>query len=166
MRGLVFTVCLLAALPMTAQASDAPNARTQALIAAFKAVKIPAEGAVLPDADREANAKTFAALDGFFDHETLVSVPVEPHLKAFEPAQLAAFKTMFWDTIRRIAYPNSGQFFREAKWSLEPAKIDGNRAHVVMSAILEAEDLETEVTFHWHRAKPNSGSTDSEADPV
>ncbi len=136
---------LVATAPAAAASAD-PIARTQALIAAFKQVTKPAEGASLTPAQRATNAKAFTALDAYFDRATLTSRPIAPNVAKFSAAQKAAFKETFWSLIRLVAYPDSGAFFKEAKWSLKPGKAP---LTVDLLAELEEEDMETTVTFYW-----------------
>ncbi|MBU0553358.1 ABC transporter substrate-binding protein [Myxococcota bacterium] len=146
--------CLILALltPLTLQAEpiDA-QARAEALIAAFKAVKAPHEGQALSAADLKANEAAFLALDGFLDREALTHAPITPHAAHFKPEQLSAFKALFWQTLRLVAYPNSGAFFAAARYTLTPAKPSKEGFDVALHAVLEAEDLETDITLHWSR---------------
>ncbi len=147
-------VTLLMGLTARAEGPDAKQ-RTEALIKAFLAVKpMPEDGKALPEADRKSNAAVFEQLDGFFDYKELVSVPLAPHAKAFEAAQLEAAKKAFQELIRLIAYPDSGGFFKRAKYTLGPAKPgrDAQHADVTLEASLPEEDMETTVTFHWRKA--------------
>lgn len=141
-------------LPIAAQAATTFDARgqTEALIVAFKAVKRAEEGQKLSPADLKANEAAFKALDGFLDQAALVHGPLEPHVKAFKPKALEAFKARFWETLRLVAYPNSGAFFESAQYTLSDAKPDGARIQVAMHATLEAQDLETDVIFYWGAA--------------
>ena len=133
----------------TALAKETPWSRTEGLIAAFQKVKSAPEGAKLSEADRAANAATFRELDGFFDQERLTTEPLAPHREKLGPDQLVRFRKVFWQAIRIIVYPDSGAFFREAKWSLKAGKTGGD---IDLDARLEKEDLETRVTFHWRDA--------------
>lgn len=141
----------LAALTLPADglaAASAPGKeRTQSLIAAFKKVK-PDEGK-LTAAEKAANAKQFAELDGYLDFETLVSKPIAPRASKLSPAQLAEYKAKFRELIRLIAYPNSGEFFRDAKWTIKPERTQGELLTVPVDVRVPAEDLETVVEFQW-----------------
>ena len=85
----------------------------------------------------------------FFDRERLTGDPVAPHKDKFKPVELEQFRTLFWETIRLIAYPDSGAFFRDAKWTLDDATIQADRADVPLHARLEKEDVTTDLSFHW-----------------
>lgn len=130
-------------------APPTPMQRTEGLIIAFKAVKTAPEGKALAAADVKANAEAFKVLDGYLLEESITSAPLKPHLKAFSAAQLTQFKTLFWKTLRLIAYPDSGVFFKTAKYALKVGpKVDG-AATVTMHAELEEEDIELDVIFFW-----------------
>lgn len=137
------------ALPTPARAAaPAPGKeRTESLIAAFKKVK-PDDGK-LTAAEKAANARHFAELDGYLDFETLVSKPIAPRAAKLTPAQLADYKAKFRELIRLIAYPNSGEFFRDAKWKIGPEKVQGELLTVPVDVRVPAEDLETVVEFQW-----------------
>jgi ABC-type transporter MlaC component len=137
--------------PAPASATDpAPVLqRTEALINAFKQVKRAPEGTPLTAAQRAENAKTFAVLDGLLASEVISSTPITPHQAAFKPEQLETFKTLFWQTLRLVAYPDSGQFFEDAKYTLAAPVQSGLRFDIKMHAELEEQDIETDVVFHW-----------------
>ncbi|RYF36585.1 MAG: hypothetical protein EOO38_27495, partial [Cytophagaceae bacterium] len=74
-----------------AQAKDAPEARTQQLVAALQK-----QGAS-PDPATE------QALDGLFDFDRLSTDPIMPHRKALSAAQYKEFTGLFHDLIRSKA---------------------------------------------------------------
>lgn len=129
-----------------ARAADDPIARTRALVEAFKAVKKPAAGKTLSAAERAGNARAFTALDGFFDQEALKTRPIAQHSKAMTPAQAKTFGETFYSLIRLVAFPDSGAFFRKAKWSVKAGKVAGD---VLLHAEIVADDVETDLIFHW-----------------
>lgn len=154
MRPFALALALLA-LPLAAGAAPAAPAvaRTEALIAAFQGVK-PDDGK-LSAADRAANEKAFATLDGFLDFDSLTTEPIRPHGARFTPAQKKEFAAKFRELIRLVAYPDSGEFFREAKRKLGAAREADGVQLVDVNLSLPAEDLEIDVTFHW---KPVGGA--------
>lgn len=136
----------------SAAAEPGPGERTDAIIAAFKAVKpIPEEGE-LSAADKQANVKAFADLDGFFDYDRLTGDPIEPHKKSLNAAQQKRFREAFRELIRLVAYPNSGTFLSQAKTTVKAPKVDGNLAAVAMHTALPKEDIEIDVLFHWQKS--------------
>ena len=147
-----FAVVLVAALPTwpgaasVAWAADPAVKRTEAFIEAFKKVK---SGDTLSAAEKKANQKAFAALDGFFDFDTLTSRPLEPVAAKFSAKQKAKFARDFRDLIRRIAYPDSGEFFRDAKLKMGTPKQADGQTVVPIDAHLPKEDLRTELGLHW-----------------
>jgi ABC-type transporter MlaC component len=74
---------------------------------------------------------------------------MEPHREKFSTEQLERSQAVFRQLIRIIAYPDSGEFFREARYSLKKPVIKGNHADVEMNGELVEEDFEIVVTFHW-----------------
>jgi ABC-type transporter MlaC component len=147
-RSLLAVALVLA--PMAAQAGE-PDARqrTESFVAAFKKVK-PDNGK-LSKADREANAKAFAELDGYLDGEYFTDVSIKPIASKLSAGQAATFKSKFWEVVQMIAYPNSGDFFRQAKLTIGQAKEKGDVQAVSLKAELPKEDLETVVEFHWKK---------------
>jgi ABC-type transporter MlaC component len=146
MRSIALVLALLA-LPLAARAAPAPAARTEALIAAFQKVK-PDDGR-LAAADRAANERAFAELDGFLDFDTLTAEPIRPHLAKFTPAQKQEFTGKFRQLIRLVAYPDSGSFFRKARRTVGAPRAVGADQVVDVVLRLPEEDLETKVSFHW-----------------
>ena len=106
-------------LSSVALAKDEPIRRTESLIDAFKSVKSATEGKELTSTDKKSNAKVYRRLDGFFDWEHLLGKPLEPHREKFSTEQLEHCQAVFKQLIRIIAYPDSGEFFREAKYSIK-----------------------------------------------
>ncbi len=140
---------LVLAAPISAHAQQTPMQQTTGLIEAFKAVKAAPEGTKLGPADKKANAAAFVVLDGFLWEEAITGAPLKPHLKAFSKAQLLTFKTLFWKALRLIAYPDSGVFFKTAKYSLKAGPKVDDLSTVAMHATLEEEDIELDVVFFW-----------------
>lgn len=135
-----------------AAVKDDPLELNKGLIEAFKSVSTASDSKKLSQADTQENAKTYKRLDGFFDWEYLLGKPIEPHRDKFSPTQVERCKLVFKQLVRIIAYPDSGEFFREAKYSLKQPVIKGDHADVEMDGKLEKEDFEITVTFHWRRA--------------
>jgi len=141
-------VLMIVAIAVAVPAAGQPAAdRTNALVAAFKAVKKAPEGKKLSPADVAANSAAYKALDGFFDFDRMTSDAIKAHQSKLNAAQLAEFKTHFRTLIRIIGYPDSGDFLRKAKTSVRAGK--GN--DVVLDTLLEEDDVELAVTFRFHR---------------
>lgn len=135
MINLLFLFAGLLAAPPT---DAALKARTMGLIQAFLAVEAP-------PAD---NTGRFATLDGFLHREALLAGALGPHAKGLSAAQRAKFDADFWALLRRIAYPDSGTFFRTAKYQITQVK-PGDPSVVVIHARVPKDDLETDIAFKW-----------------
>lgn len=150
MKLTLMTLTAVLLLPHAAHAAPAtptPEGQTRALVQAFLAVKTATEAEPLDAVARKANAAAFARLDGFFAWDSLAQAPFAKHRDALSEAQLARLQSAFRDTVRWVAYPDSGDFFRKARWRVD--KVAGN--DVTLYASLPAEDVETRVTFHWRK---------------
>lgn len=146
--AILFGLVLLAF--SSASAADDPKARTDALLKAFTKVKpLPGDGSKLTDADKASNRKAFSELDEFFHYETFTKECLGPHASKLSAEQRAKFDSVFKELIQRIAYPDSGAFLETSKNKLNPAKINGADATVVLDVQVPAEDLEMKTTFHW-----------------
>jgi phospholipid transport system substrate-binding protein len=146
-----FAVSLLSG---TASAAAPAVERTEAFIATFKKVKSSEKPTA---AEKKANEAVFAELDKFMDFDTLTEKPIEPRAAKFSAKQKTEFTTKFRDLVRRIAYPDSGAFFREAKMKVgEPAEKDGATV-VPIDAHLPKDDLRTKLELYW--AKKGAGGT-------
>jgi len=137
--------------PASAAAPQEPQARTLGLVAAFQAVRSAPEGGQLSKADAKHNEAAFATLDGFFDYDNLVGDAIGPHKAKLSSEELTRFSETFVSVVRLVAYPDSGSFLTRAKLTHAPAKKVGARVQIVVSAVLEEEDLETDITFFWTR---------------
>lgn len=148
-RKTLMLVAALGVLGTEALAKEKPLERTEGLISAFKSVKSAPEGKELTPADKTANAAVYKKLDDFFEWDQLLGNPVEPHREKFSLEQLERCKAVFKQLIRIIAYPDSGDFFREAKYTLKQTAVMGDRAEVELVGELVEEDFEITITFHW-----------------
>jgi ABC-type transporter MlaC component len=142
-------------LPQPTWAAPDAAERTDAFIAAFKSVK---SGEKLSPADRRANEQAFVALDRFMDFDTLIQKTIEPRAGKFTPKQKTEFASKFRDLIRRIAYPNSGEFFRSAKMKIGTAVEKGETTVVSIDAHVPKDDLKTKLQLSWSRAKAKDGT--------
>jgi ABC-type transporter MlaC component len=150
MRVLALALVVLAASPAAA-AAPSPVARTEALLAAFQEVKAkPGETAA---ATRAAHETAFAALDEFFDFDTLTAEPIRPHVSKFTAAQRKEFTGKFRELIRLVAYPDTGEFLRKAQRKVGAAREVNGTQVVDVELRLPEEDLETRVSFHWKEVR-------------
>jgi len=149
------TLSLLAlAITVPAWAGDTGQAKTEELIEAFKSVTpLPEEGALTAD-QRAANKTSFARLDGLFDFDTLTTTAIEPHKASVSDAQITEYKKLFREMVRLMAYPNAGQAFGKAEYSVTgSAAVDGGYDTDV-EMYWEEQDLDLELTFHWRGSTP------------
>ena len=99
------------------------------------------------------NEKAFAALDEYFDFDTLTAEPIRPHRERLTAAQRQEFTGKFRELIRLVAYPDTGAFLRKATRKLGAAR-EANGVQVVdVDLALPEEDLETRVSFHWKEVR-------------
>lgn len=146
-RTLALAVAVLLTPGLALAAKDPAQARSEALVAAFLKVK--------PKVPAAQNQKAFQDLDGFLDFDTLVKDATTKleETRKLTPAQLAEFRAGFRDLLRLIAYPNSGDFFRDAKlkWGAVAKGAKGT-TDVPFTATIPAEDVTSNVTLHWKDA--------------
>lgn len=148
----LLAAALALTLPTLAQAAEPDPARdrTMALISALSDVRPAPEDGAPTKADREHNAAAFTRLDGFFDFDRLTGDPVAALKDRFSAAQLNQYHETFRALLRMIAYPDSGEFLRKAKYTVGASRgVDGGR-EVVLDGHLEEEDFDTKVAFRWH----------------
>ena len=93
--------------------------------------------------------EAFVRLDGFFDYPQLVGDAIAPHEAKLTPAERTRFSETFVKVVRLVAYPDSGAFLAKARLTYQPVKEAGKRRLVVVQAVLEEEDLETDIGFVW-----------------
>lgn len=146
------TAFILAALLPTLALAGLPEdgkKRTEAFIDRLMAVKQSDKGP-LPKADQDANAKVFAELDGFFDWDYLMSEPVKPRAEKFTPAEKDEFTKKFREVLRLVAYPDSGSFFRTAKYKVNIGK-ETAPDRVTVGIDAKKGDIETRVDVHFKK---------------
>lgn len=141
--------------PMLALAADAlgdaGKKRTESFINLLLKVK-QSDAGPLAKADQEANQKVFSELDGYFDWDHLVSEPIKPRTDKFSPAERDEFGKKFKEVIRLVAYPDSGSFFRKAKYAITAPKVDpADKDKVTVGIDAKKEDLETHVDLHFKK---------------
>jgi phospholipid transport system substrate-binding protein len=139
---------------------DAAKKRTEAFINLLLKVKSPEEGKTLSKADQEANQKVFSELDGYFDWDNITHSPIAPRADKFKPEEKAEFTKKFREVIRLVAFPDSGAFFRKAKYTVSPGKAEGDLTTVSIDAKVVKDDLQTKVDLHFKKAADGLKITD------
>jgi phospholipid transport system substrate-binding protein len=150
MRIVIAAVLALLSVAPGAVRAD-PAGRTRDLAETMKTVASAPAGGRLTPGQEAANCKVYLSLDGYFDYDRIIDqalVSVKDSLSAKESAE---FTATFRELIRMIAYPDSGKFFRRAKWSVAPAKAQGDKAMVDMETSAEEEDYRSTVRYTWSR---------------
>jgi ABC-type transporter MlaC component len=132
--------------------ADPPADRTHKLIETFKTVKAAPEGGKLTPADEAANAKTFAALDAFFDFTTFGTDCLGPSAGKLSPAQAKDFKERLMQILRRRGYPNGGSVFREGVVKEGKPAERGGAIAVPLAISFPKQDVSMEVQFIWNKA--------------
>ena len=141
------SIVVILALGAASLSTEAPVARTEALIVALKKV------APLPQAPTDADLATreqqFAELDTYFDLDTLVTDALAPRAAALTPAELTRLRQSFRAVLRKAAYGMSGDAFRKGQLAIEPlaAKSGGQPVRVKVS--VPAEDTDHAIDFVW-----------------
>lgn len=130
-----------------ARQSGIVRAHTDQLIAAFKRVK--EDDGKLTATDKATNAKAYTELDELLDRDYFTTISIKPRNEKFSAADLATFKSMFWDVVQRIAYPGSGEFFREGQVKFGTPTQKGDLWTIELTAYIPSEDLETVVGLQW-----------------
>jgi|CXWL01.1.fsa_nt_gi ABC-type transporter MlaC component len=149
MKTLLLTALLVPQLVFAADnVGDLGKKRTQQFIDALMKVKQAETGKPLAKADQDANAKIFAELDEMFDWDYLINEPVRTRVDKFSAAEKTEFLKKFKEVIRLVAYPDSGSFFRKAKWKITDAK-DVTADKVTVGIDAKKDDLETHVDLHY-----------------
>lgn len=151
MRSALALAVLLPTLALAADSqADVAKKKAQQFVDLLMKVKQSEPGTPLSKADQEANQKVFAELDTMFDWDYLILEPIKPRADKFSPAEKDEFNKKFKEVIRLVAYPDSGAFFRKAKWKFTDAKDKGEKgASVAIEA--KREDLETKVDLQFHK---------------
>lgn len=146
-------LCAFALVPAVALAGKHPAVeRTEKFVALLLKVKQAEEGKTLAAADKAANEKVFKELDGYFDYDHLTSAPISPRADKFSKDEKAEFQKKFREVIRLVAYPDSGSFFRKAKWTLGEPKEKGDVVVVPMDCKVVKDDIEMKVDLHFKKA--------------
>ncbi len=150
MRLQILLILLMISLVRPLSAADAPLVRTQALMRTFESVQHAQPGQTRSDAVKKANRDVYKQLDAFFDRDALTAEAIAPYKAQFAAPQMAKYVQLFWELIRLVAYPDA---LRGATWTAKAGPAQADQADVIVHARKEAEDLETDVTFHWQQSK-------------
>jgi ABC-type transporter MlaC component len=148
MKQLLALTLISFAVPAYADRAEDAKKRCDAFIQALLKVRQADEGKTLAPADKAANEKVYTELDGFFDWGYLTGEPISPRADKFSKDERTQFEKKFKDVIRLVAYPDSGSFFRKAKWKISQGKDDGDdKATARIDA--SKDDLDTKVDIHF-----------------
>jgi len=128
-------------------AASTPLEQTKGFVAAMKSVKTNGE-------------KSYTKIDKFINFDFLTSETIKPHLSHFNDAQIATFKPLLQQLIRLVAYPQSGDFYTDSKYTYQNPEIKTDKAYVIMDVIFEKEDLEIELGYFWQKFDNNWLLTD------
>jgi ABC-type transporter MlaC component len=145
---LALALLSVAGSAFAADKGDEAKKKTDSFVQLLLKVKQADEGKQLTAAEKTANEKIFGELDGYFDWAYLTSEPVASRADKFAKDERPVFDKKFKEVIRLVAYPDSGSFFRSAKWKISGGKDEGGDK---ATAVIEAskEDLETKVELRW-----------------
>jgi ABC-type transporter MlaC component len=134
--------------------AESPADRTHKLIETFKAVKAPPEkgDGKLSAADEAANAKTFAALDSFFDFATFTAACLGPAAGKLSAAQAKEVKERLVHILRKRGYTNGGSVFNEGVIKEgKPVEREGGTA-VPLAVSFPKQDISMDVEFVWSKS--------------
>jgi len=141
------TLLLLLSLTSPIFAGQSPLETTKAFVASMKSVKTD-------------GVSSYPKIDAFINFDHLTTETIRPHLKSFNETQVNTFKPLLQQLIRLVAYPQSGDFYSDSKYTYRKPTVDGDKAYVVMDVIFEKEDLEIELGYFWQKKDDNWLLTD------
>ena len=140
-----------ASLPVAAQSRDLETGVSRAGDFVGLLLKVQPGTGKLTAAQKAANEKVFRQLDSLIDFEHFTTAPIAPRADKFSKEQKADFAKKFREVIRLVAYPDSGSFFRKAKYSFGKGTEKEGIVLVPISTRVVKDDLETEVTLHFRK---------------
>jgi len=141
------TLLILMSLTVPAFAGLSPLETTKAFVASMKSVKTDGEN-------------SYPKIDTFINFDHLTTETIRPHLKSFNDKQINTFKPLLQQLIRLVAYPQSGDFYTDSKYTYRKPTVNGDNAYVIMDVIFEKEDLEIELGYFWKKTNNNWQLTD------
>jgi len=141
------TLLILMSLTIPAFAGLSPLETTKAFVESMKSVKTDGEN-------------SYPKIDTFINFDHLTTETIRPHLKSFNDKQIKTFKPLLQQLIRLVAYPQSGDFYTDSKYTYRKPTVNGDNAYVVMDVIFEKEDLEIELGYFWQKSNSNWLLTD------
>ncbi len=136
-RFILFTGLLLLASHLVV--ADPLN-RSQNFIQAFKAINA-----------KQTDETAYKNVDAFINFNILSQDAIKPHRDKFSAQQASTFQTLFTQLIRLIAYPDTGLFFTENKYSYGKAINKDNLTLIPLNVLITEEDLEMELGLYWHQ---------------
>lgn len=111
-------------------------------------------------AAKPGDEQSYKRIDQYINYDAITSETIAPHRTKFSDAQAKEFKSNLTTLIRLVAYPQSGTFYKEAKYKYGEPKIQGNKAIVVQATYLPSEDLDMEIQYQWEKFNGNWMITD------
>ncbi|MDH5216822.1 MAG: ABC transporter substrate-binding protein [Gammaproteobacteria bacterium] len=122
--------------PVLSAATESPMDNTRQLVDAMLKVK-------------KGDEESYKMIDNYFNYDIITSNTIAPHKDKFSGIQSKKLKTDLTQLIRIVAYPQSGTFYKESKYTYNQPKVSGNKAIVIQKTYLPKEDLELDIGYQW-----------------
>jgi len=136
--------------PAAARAETAPPVKE--LIATFKKVTAPAEGAKMTEADRKANAPVYKKLDGFFAFEAFGDSCLGAARSKLSDKQAVEYRNRLIDIMRRQGYANAGTLFKDGELKYEPVRNQDGKTVTPLKLHFAKQDIDMVIEFVWDKS--------------
>lgn len=138
-NAILFSIfALLLSTPLSAKTSESALDATKQFVKAMLDVK-------------QGDDSSYKNIDQFVNYEVITSNSIAPHKSRFDEKQTKKIKDDLTDLIRTIAYPRSGTFLKDSKYSYSKPQTKGNKTLVVQNTYLPKEDLELDIGYQWEK---------------
>ena len=101
---------------------------------------------------KKGDEASYKRIDNYFNFDAITSNAIEPHKAKFNSSQAKKLKTDLTQLIRIVAYPQSGTFYKESKYTYTEPAIKGKKALIIQNTYIPKEDLDLEIGYQWENA--------------
>jgi ABC-type transporter MlaC component len=102
---------------------------------------------------KEGDENSYKKIDNYINYDVITTNTIAPHKDKFNKNQESKLKNDLTQLIRTVAYPQSGTFYKESKYTIvEPTKT-GSKTLVIQNTYLPKEDMDMEIGYQWENIK-------------
>jgi ABC-type transporter MlaC component len=102
---------------------------------------------------KEGDENSYKKIDNYINYDIITTNTIAPHKGKFNKKQESKLKNDLTQLIRTVAYPQSGTFYKESKYTIVEPKKTGNKTLIIQNTYLPKEDMDMEIGYQWENIK-------------